>query len=252
MKTTSKKNPIRKLINEITFLDLETTGTNINESRIVEICLIKGSKKLHTLIDPETPIPPECTAVHGITDEMVGGKPKLNHLLSDIHLYIHEAIISGFNSDRFDIPLLAAELDRSGYIWDLTKIKTIDVMKLHRVLNPGTLSDVYKSYTGDEHEGAHGAYSDTVATKTILEYMFTINNIPGSAEELEFMSNGNKKRLDIAGCFSYNENDEIVLTFGKHKGMLAKNCLSYLSWMLTAGFNNDTKQIATQILNNSL
>ena len=238
----------------ICFIDLETTGTDTERSMIVEICVLKimpdGTEDVRTmLINPGIPIPAEATAVHGITDEDVKGKPTFAAISKALLQHIEGCDIAGFNSNRFDVPLLAAMFERVGLSWDWRKINLIDVRNIFVQKEERTLSAGVKFYLGRNHDEAHSAEADVVETKNILlAQLSRYEDLPKDFKELALYSNYGKEIIDLAGKFQYNEAGEIVFTFGPHIGKPAKSEKGFLQWMLTKDFTKDTKNVAQRIL----
>lgn len=247
MKTLNLKRPI-------VFFDLETTGTNILKDRIVQIAAIKkfpngDTEVKKTLVNPTIPIPKEAEEVHGVSDEMVKTAPTFAKISKSMHGWLLGSDLGGFNSDQFDIPLLAEEFNRVGIEWNLDGILFIDVLKIERLVKPNTLSEVYKRYTGTELEGAHDAQADTFATMTILEYQLEDFDLPIDVKSLEEFANENRVRVDLAGKLYENDNGEICYAFGKSKDVAVKKDPGFGKWMLNNDFPSDTKSILRSIFN---
>ena len=239
----------------IVFFDLETTGVDVSQDRIVQICIIKfdenGEKVVkEAIVNPTVKIPKEASDVHGITDEMVKDKPKFKQIAKDIAEFIGPCDIAGYNSDRFDIPLLLEELSRAGVVLDTSCRNYVDVMKLEAYLNPRTLSAVYERYFGEELDGAHDATVDVNATISVLEKQLKRPEmeecyVPGSIDQL---LQGDKKRVDFGGKL-YKKDGEIYYNFGKHKDCRVKDQLGYAEWMLNGQFSRETKMVLSKIIN---
>jgi len=245
-----------KLNKPIVFFDLETTGINIAKDRIVEISILKvhpnGNKESKTwLVNPEMEIPAEVVAIHGITNEKVVTEPTFAELAKEINQLIEGADLAGFNSNRFDIPLLAEEFLRVGIDFDMKNRVGIDVQVIYHKKEQRTLSAAYKFYCDKELEDAHSAEADTNATYEILKAQLDkYNDLENDVKFLnEFSSH--KKRADFAGFLMYNENDEEVFTFGKYKGKKVEDVLAkdkgYYSWIQNADFPLYTKKVLTAI-----
>jgi DNA polymerase III subunit epsilon len=239
----------------ICFIDIETTGVDVDHSFIVELSVHKvnpdGSHDTRTmLINPGVPIPKEATDVHGITDEDVKDKPTFAAISKSLLKHIDGCDICGFNSNRFDIPLLAAQFERVGLSWDWRKVNLIDVRNIFVQKEERTLSAGVKFYLGRDHEEAHSAEGDILETKNIFLAQLARYEELGkmTMKEVALFSNYNKPIIDLAGKFEYNEAGEIVFTFGQHKGKVAKNEKGFLNWMLTKDFTKDTKEAAKRIL----
>ena len=254
-----------KLTRPICFFDLETTGINVAKDRIVEIAILKvypnGNKESKTwLVNPEMQIPEEVIAVHGITNEKVANEPTFKELSKEIYKMIKDSDLGGFNSDRFDIPLLAEEMLRAEVDFDMKNTVSVDVQTIFHKMEKRTLSAAYKFYCDKELTDAHSAQTDTNATYEVLlsqldRYPDLENNIKKLAE---FSSH--KRTVDFAGFIILDEDDDEVFAFGKHKGKKVHAVLDsepgYFSWILNADFPLYTKKILTQIklskLNNKL
>ncbi|TYP96477.1 DNA polymerase-3 subunit epsilon [Tenacibaculum adriaticum] len=245
-----------KLQKPIVFFDLETTGVNIATDRIVEISILKifpnGTQESKTwLVNPEVEIPAEATAIHGITNEKVVTEPTFKELAQKIDEMIADSDLAGFNSNRFDIPLLAEELMRAGIDFDMENRKAVDVQVIFHKKEQRTLSAGYEFYCGKELEGAHGAEADTLATYEILKAQLDkYEDIENSIDALsEFSSH--TQRADFAGFILFNEDEEEIFSFGKYKGRTVEEVLKenpgYNSWIQQADFPLYTKKVLRQI-----
>ncbi|MFD0992780.1 exonuclease domain-containing protein [Tenacibaculum geojense] len=240
------------LTKPIVFFDLETTGINIATDRIVEISILKvfpnGNKESKTwLVNPEMPIPPQVTAVHGITDDKVANEPTFKELAPKVNEMIKDADLAGFNSNRFDIPLLAEELLRAGIDFDMKQRKAVDVQVIFHKKEQRTLSAGYKFYCGKELEGAHSAEADTMATYEILKAQLDkYDDIENSVEALSQYS-AHTKRADFAGFILFNDKQQEIFSFGKYKGRTVEEVLTenpgYNSWIQQADFPLYTKKV---------
>ena len=240
----------------IVFFDLETTGVNIAVDKIVEISILKiypnGNKESKTwLVNPEIEIPKGATEVHGITNEKVVTEPTFKELASKINEIIDDSDLGGFNSNRFDIPLLAEELMRAGIDFDMKNRKAIDVQVIFHKKEQRTLSAGYQFYCGKELEGAHGAEADTNATyEILLAQLEKYDDIENSVDALsEFSSHG--KRADFAGFILFNDDDKEIFSFGKYKGRTVEEVLKenpgYNNWIQNADFPLYTKKVLREI-----
>ncbi|MAD97044.1 MAG: DNA polymerase III subunit epsilon [Flavobacteriaceae bacterium] len=240
----------------LVFFDLETTGVNIGTDRIVEIAILKvhpnGNKESYTwLVNPEIEIPAEATAVHGITNEKVVTEPTFKELASKVNEIIKDCDLAGFNSNRFDIPLLAEELMRAGIDFDMSNRKAIDVQVIFHKKEQRNLSAGYEFYCGKVLEDAHSATADTNATFEILEAQIEkYEDLENTVEALsEFSSHS--KRADFAGFILYNDQKQEIFSFGKYKGRLVEDVLKenpgYNSWMQNADFPLYTKKVLQNI-----
>jgi DNA polymerase-3 subunit epsilon len=244
------------LTRPIVFFDLETTGVNIVTDKIVEISILKvfpnGNKESKTwLVNPEMEIPQESINVHGITNEKVVSEPTFKELASEVNEMISDADLAGFNSNRFDIPLLAEELMRVGIEFDMKNRKAIDVQVIFHKKEQRTLSAGYQFYCGKELEGAHGAEADTNATyEILLAQLDKYNDIENSVDALSnFSTHGT--RADFAGFILMNDEHQEVFSFGKYKGRIVEEVLKenpgYNSWIQNADFPLYTKKVLREI-----
>lgn len=240
----------------ICFFDLETTGVNITNDRIVEISVLKvfpdGSEELKTwLVNPGIPIPKEVTEIHGITDADVADKPTFKDLAKEINNMIKDSDLGGFNSNRFDIPLLAEEMLRAEVDFDMKNRVSVDVQTIFHKMEQRTLSAAYKFYCDKELEGAHGAEADTYATYEVLKAQ--IKKYDAIENDTKFLAefSSRKKFADFAGFITYNKKGEECFSFGKHKGKLVIEVLEkepgYFGWLLNADFPLYTKKVLTAI-----
>lgn len=254
-----------KLNRPICFFDLETTGVEVAKDRIVEISIFKvypnGNKESKTwLVNPEMKIPFLTTQVHGITDEKVANEPTFKELAGQIYNMIKDSDLAGFNSDRFDIPLLAEELLRAGVDFDMKNRFSVDVQTLFHKMEERTLSAAYKFYCGQSLENAHSAEADTMATYEILKAQ--LDRYPELENDMKSLSEftTRKKSVDFAGFIALNDKGEEIFSFGKHKGVLVEKVLEeepgYFGWIQNADFPLYTKKVLTAIklrkLNNKL
>ena len=245
-----------KLSKPICFFDLETTGIDITKDRIVEISILKvypnGNKESKTwLVNPTISIPKAASDVHGITDERVANEPTFKELAKQIHNMIKDSDLAGYNSDRFDIPLLAEEMLRAEVDFDLGNRVSVDVQTIFHKMEQRTLSAAYKFYCGKDLIDAHTASADTNATYEILKaqldrYDSLENNIKKLSEFTY-----RKQIADFAGFIGYNAKGEEIFTFGKHKGKRVEDIFDeepgYFGWLLGADFPLYTKKILTAI-----
>lgn len=245
-----------KLSKPICFFDLETTGIDITKDRIVEISILKvypnGNKESKTwLVNPTIPIPKAASDVHGITDERVAGEPTFKELAKQIHNMIKDSDLAGYNSDRFDIPLLAEEMLRAEVDFDLGNRVSVDVQTIFHKMEQRTLSAAYKFYCGKDLIDAHTASADTNATYEILKAQLDrYDNLENNIKKLsEFTYR--KQIADFAGFIGYNDKGKEIFTFGKHKGKRVEDIFDeepgYFGWLLSADFPLYTKKILTAI-----
>jgi DNA polymerase-3 subunit epsilon len=245
-----------KLTKPIVFFDLETTGINIAKDRIVEIAILKvfpnGNKESKTwLVNPEMKIPKEASDIHGITNEKVANEPTFKELAPEISKMIDGCDLSGFNSNRFDIPLLAEEMIRANVNFDMKNRLAIDVQVIFHKKEERTLSAGYKFYCGEDLENAHSALADTTATFEILEAQ--LEKYDDLKNDVAFLSEYSTyhKRADFAGFVLFNDKNEEIFTFGKYKNQKVEDILikdkGYFSWIENAEFPLYTKKILREI-----
>lgn len=245
-----------KLTRPIIFFDLETTGINLTADRIVEISIIKvmpdGTSTPKTRrINPEMPIPAQATAIHHITDDDVKDCPTFKQIAKSLAREIEGCDIAGFNSNRFDIPMLDQEFQRADVDFDLTKARFIDVQTIFHKREPRNLSAAYRFYCGKDLENAHSAQADTQATLEILfAQLEKYPDLPTSIDELSKYSSQNKN-VDFTGRLVYDEQGREVINFGKYKGQIAEEVLrrdpGYYSWIMNGDFTKNTKDVFTRI-----
>ena len=242
----------------LVFFDLETTGVNITKDRIVEISCLKilpdGTEESKTWrVNPQVPIPPQATAIHGITDEDVKDCPVFRDIAPSIKAQLEGSDLAGFNSNRFDIPLLAEELLRIGMDINLSNRKCIDVLTIYHKMEPRNLKTAYKYYCGKELTDAHQAENDTRATFEVL--MSQLDRYPELENDVDALSaySSFTHFVDFAGRMIYNENREEVFNFGKYKGQIVTEALQkdpgYCSWIMQGDFSLDTKKKLAEIAN---
>lgn len=240
----------------ICFFDLETTGVNVANDRIVEISVFKvfpnGNKESKTwLVNPGIPIPPETSEIHGITDEKVANEPTFKELAKTVYDMISDSDLAGYNSNKFDIPLLAEEFLRADIDFDMSKKKAVDVQNIFHRMEQRTLTAAYKFYCGKDLTNAHSAEADTQATYEILEAQ--IEKYEELQADVDFLSEfSNRQRVaDFAGFIAYDKEDKEIFTFGKYKGRLVEDVFEenpgYYSWMQNADFPLYTKKILSKI-----
>lgn len=245
-----------QLTRPIVFFDLETTGTNINSDRIVEISLVKLFPDGHVTsktrrLNPEMHIPAEATAVHHITDEDVANEPTFRQVAASLAQIMQGCDIAGFNSNRFDIPLLDQEFERVGVDFDFSKARFIDVQTIFHKKEPRTLVAAYRYYCGKELEGAHSALADTQATmEVLLAQLEKYEDLPNEVGALsEYASNS--RNVDFMGRMVYDDQGREVINFGKYKGRLAEEVLAhdhgYYSWIMSGDFSRNTKAAFTRV-----
>lgn len=244
------------LKNPLVFFDLETTGIDITKDRIVEISYVKvfpnGKEESKTMrINPERPIPPESTAIHGITDDDVKDCPTFKAVAKTLAAQIEGCDLAGYNSNRFDIPLLAEEFLRADVNIDLNRRKFVDVQTIFHKMEQRTLSAAYKFYCNKTLGNAHTAAADTMATYEVLQAQ--LDRYPELQNDIAFLSDFSSynNNVDFAGRMIYNDKKEEVFNFGKFKGRLVEDVLKnepgYYAWMMNSDFPLNTKQKLTEI-----
>lgn len=263
------------LTKPIVFFDLETTGVQVGKDHIVQICLHKvnpdGTEQTQTrLVRPADaqgrtlPIPPETTAIHRITDAMVAHEPSFAEQAADIAAFIGEADLAGYNSNKFDVPMLVEEFLRAGHPFSLRGRRLVDVQNIFHRMEPRTLSAAYRFYCGQELEGAHSADADTLATYHILQAQLDrYQGVPYTdrdgrvttpvINDIDALSHFTTLQpwADLVGHIALDERQRPIINFGKHKGRLVTDIIdrepAYLDWMLKADFPLSTKQTLRDI-----
>jgi len=244
------------LVRPICFFDLETTGINISKDRIVEISVLKifpnGNKESKTwLVNPKIPIPNEVSNIHGITDDMVVNEPSFDSIGVYVKEMIDKCDLGGFNSNKFDIPLLAEEFLRNEIDFNLENIKCIDVQNIFHKMEKRTLGAAYKFYCQKDLIDAHSSKADTLATFEVLEAQVEkYSELENNVDFLSDFSSRNKS-VDLAGFIIYNKDNIPCFSFGKHKGktvdFIIENEPGYLGWILNSDFPMYTKKILTKL-----
>ena len=253
----------------LAFFDIESTGLNVSKDRIVELCIIKANPNGNTesktwLLNPGIPISEESIAVHGITNEMVQDKPSFKQVAKDIFRFLTNCDLAGYNSNRFDIPMLVEEFLRADIDFEVENRKFIDVQNIFMKMEPRTLKAAYRFYLNKELENAHSAEADVMATYEVLkaqldhyqdvEYTDKNDNtskpvINDMAALADFSTHHNN--ADLSGQIIYNDKNEEVFNFGKHKGKTVQEVFlnepSYYDWMQRADFPLYTKKLLTRI-----
>ncbi|NLA15507.1 MAG: 3'-5' exonuclease [Bacteroidales bacterium] len=239
------------------FLDLETTGLNVATDRIIEICVLKlhpdQTNEIKTRrLNPTIPISPQAQAIHGISDEDVANEPTFKEIAKSLAKWMEGCDIAGYNSIKFDVPMLAEEFLRAGVDYNFRKRKLIDVQNIFHKMEQRTLKAAYRFYCDKELENAHSAQADTIATMEVLECQ--LDKYPDDLKnDVTFLSEFSTRtqNLDYAGRIALNEEEQPVFNFGKHKGRLVTEVLqtepSYYDWMMRGDFTLDTKKVLTEI-----
>lgn len=245
-----------KLHRPLCTFDLETTGNNIGKDRIVEICILKvnpdSSREMKTWrVNPEMYIPAEATEIHGITNDDVKDAPTFREIAPKIVEMISGSDLAGFNSNRFDVPLLAEELLRAGYDFDLSKHRLVDAQTIFHKMEPRNLSAAFQFYCGKELLNAHSAEVDVQATFEILDAQ--VGHYPDLPKDVNALSefSHHQKFADLAGMIHFDKAGQEIFAFGKYKGMRVKDIFAkdpgYFGWLQNADFPLYTKKIFTKI-----
>lgn len=240
----------------LVFFDLETTGINTTTDRIIEIYLIKvmpdGSEDhKRYLINPGIPIPAQASAIHGIYDKDVADQPTFAEIARELSGYLDNCDFAGFNSNRFDFPMLVEEFLRYNIDFDIENRKFIDVQRIFHVLEPRNLAAALRFYCGKDLVNAHSAEADTQATFEILKAQISkYDQLEPTIEFLHHFS-GQSNLVDLAGRIIKNEKGEEVFNFGKHKGKTVEYVFktepSYYDWMMKGDFAQQTKNVLTRL-----
>lgn len=238
------------------FFDLEATGVSVTKDRIVEISILKvfpnGNRESHTwLVNPEIPIPEEVIAIHGITNERVAQEPTFKQLAHRVYDLIKDSDLAGYNSNKYDIPLLAEEFMRAGIEFDMNKRRSIDVQNIFHKKEQRTLEAAYRFYCDKTLENAHSAEADTMATYEILKSQLDrYGDLQNEVEMLAEYSN-RFKAADMAGFIVFNKDGIECFSFGKYKNQPVEEVLErdqgYYSWIQNADFPLYTKKVLTAI-----
>ena len=241
----------------IIFFDLETTGLDIAKDRIVELCYIRvepnGNEEARSMrINPEMHIPEVASSVHGITDDDVKDCPTFADVAPQLAATFEGCDLAGFNSNRFDLPLLAEEFMKAGVNIDLSHVQAIDVQNIYHKLEKRTLAAAYKFYCGRDLENAHSALADTQATYEVLQAQ--LDHYPNDLQnDVDFLAEFSRmnRNIDFAGRFVYDESGKELINFGKYKGKAIKDVLSrdpgYYSRIMQGDFTLNTKQVLTKL-----
>ncbi len=247
-----------ELTRPLAFIDLETTGISLSSDRIVEIAIIKLNpdqtrQVKRKLINPEMSIPKASSDIHGITDEMVKDAPTFKQAANEIKQFLDNCDLGGYNSNRFDIPMLMEEFLRAEMDVDLSNRKMIDVQHIFYTMEPRTLSAAYKYYCAKELENAHSAEADVSATIDVLEAQVERYAQLGNSVSSILGVIGEEKIVDYARRFSYDDRGVEVFNFGKYKGRSVSEVLKsepqYYDWMMRGDFPLHTKMKLTEIMN---
>lgn len=238
------------LIRPIIFFDLETTGTSVTSDRIVEISLIKVFPDGHTeektrRINPERHIPEESTAIHHITDDDVKDAPTFRQIAKSLHELFDDSDIAGFNSNKFDVPLLIEEFGRAGLSFDVSGRNFVDVQGIFHKMEQRTLVAAYRFYCGKDLTDAHSATADTRATyEVLLSQLERYPDLKNDVQALADFSSGGRN-VDLAGRMVYDDNHEPIFNFGKNKGRKVKDIVrhepGFIQWIMQGDFPKETK-----------
>ncbi len=236
--------------------DLETTGINTSKDRIVELYMIKilpdGSRtELFQRFNPGIPIPPEITAIHGISNEDVASEPSFESKAAELNAFLNNCDFAGFNSNKFDFPMLVEEFYRANIDFEVSKRKFIDAQKIFHFMEPRNLSAAFKFYCNKDLDNAHSAKADTEATWEIIQAQ--LNKYQQLQPNVDFLHefSGQNNMVDLAGRMILNDKKEVVFNFGKHKGKkvtdVFKTDFGYYDWMMNGDFPLQTKKVLTQL-----
>jgi DNA polymerase-3 subunit epsilon len=240
----------------LAFIDLETTGINVVTDRIIEIGIHRvnpsgGEDSKVWRVNPGMPIPYVVTLVHGIKDEDVKDSPLFSALAKEIYSFIAECDIAGYNSNKFDVPMLLEEFTRAGVNFDLSTRKLIDVQNIFHKMEKRTLAAAFKFYCDKDLAGAHGAAADSHATYEVLKAQ--LDKYPDLKNDMDALAefSSMNKNVDLSGRIVFNEHGVEVFNFGKHKGKAVKEIFtkdqSYYDWMMKGEFATDTKNVITRL-----
>lgn len=250
-----------QLSRPIAFIDLETTGVNLSADRIVELAIVKimpdGTRVTkRKLINPEMPIPQSSSDIHGITDEMIKDAPTFKQAANEVKQFVENCDLGGYNSNRFDIPMLMEEFLRAEVDVDLSICRMVDVQHIFYTMEPRTLSAAYKFFCEKEHINAHGAEADINATIEVFEAQLKRYEKLGTSVDSILGCIGEEKIVDYARRFVFNDAGVEVFNFGKFKGKAVSDVLKaepqYYDWMMKGDFPMHTKKKLTEIFNRTL
>ena len=240
----------------LVFFDLETTGVNVSKDRIVEICILKitpdGKEEIKTWrVNPTIPIPEKASKVHGIYDKDIANEPTFADLGKEISKFIDNSDLAGYNSNKFDVPLLVEEFLRADIDFEVKKRKLIDVQVIFFKKEPRTLSAAYKFYCKKDLENAHSAEADVLATYEVLKSQIDMyDDIKNDVGQISKFSS-QFKSADFAGMVVFNDKDQEVFNFGKHKGVPVEEVFTkepgYYNWIMNADFPLYTKKVLTAV-----
>ena len=240
--------------------DIESTGTSPRKDRIIELAAVKAlpdgtEEEKCWLLNPTIPIPPETTAIHGITDEIVKDCPTFAEKAGEIFAFFEGCDVSGFNADRFDIPCLEEEFARVGLNFAASQRRHVDVQRIYHRMEPRDLSAAVRFYLGRDHAGAHGAEADARATLEVLKaQMEKYPELPKTSAEMdEYLVPHDPLNADRMGMLRW-KNGELTVNFGKKKGESLKKLLlnepNYLKWLVKGDFDTEVRMIVQDLLDN--
>ena len=253
-----------KLNRPLVVFDIESTGVSPRTDRIIELAAIKvlpdGTEESRCwLLNPMVPIPPETTAIHGITDEIVRDCPTFADKAAEIFAFFEGCDLSGFNADRFDIPCLEEEFSRAGLNFAASARKHVDVQRIYHRMEPRDLTAAVRFYCGRDHAGAHGAEADTRATLDVLKAQMARTDgayaeLPRQVDELdEYLVPHDPLNADRQGLLRW-KNGELLVNFGKKRGRSLKELLlnepNFLRWILKGDFDTEVRMIVRDLLEN--
>ncbi len=250
-----------QLTRPIAFIDLETTGVTVSTDRIVELAIVKimpdGTRVTkRKLINPQMPIPQVTSDIHGITDDMVKDAPTFKQISNEVKQFLENCDLGGYNSNRFDIPLLMEEFMRADIEIDFTKRRMVDVQHIFYTMQPRTLSAAYEFYCNKTLDNAHSAEVDINATIDVLEAQIKKYETLGTTVESILALIGEDKVIDYARRFVYDEKGIEIFNFGKYKGMATDSVFKkdpqYYDWMMKGDFAMHTKRKLTELFNRAL
>lgn len=245
-----------KLSRPLAFIDLETTGVNLGSDRIVEIAIVKimpdGSRSVkRKFINPQMPIPQETVDIHGITDEMVKDAPTFKQVANEVKQFLDNCDLGGYNSNRFDVPMLVEEFLRAGMDFQFEKRKLVDAQKIYHLMEPRNLGAAYQFYCGKELVNAHTAEADATASWEVLDAQLARYPQLGNTIDSVLKVAGEEEIVDLARRM-VKVNGTVVFNFGKYKGKpveeVFKSERSYYDWMMNGDFPQHTKLKLTEIL----
>lgn len=240
--------------------DIESTGTSPRADRIIEIAVVKllpGNKRITKVwrLNPQMPIPPESTQIHGITDADVADCPVFTEVATDIHAFLENCDLCGYNAIRFDIPMLIEEFIRADIVFNTDELRLIDAQRIFHRREPRDLTAALAYYCGEMHFDAHGAEADAEATLRVLEAQLQkYSDLPSDLNELhEYCNPKDPNWVDKTGKLKWT-NGHVVINFGKRKGELIEDLIktdpSFIKWILNSDFPADTREIIKNSMNN--